>query len=48
MVKINKNLKGIRLGKNQKKIVMLLLGGVSLSLSAKPKKQFEILGEIHN
>ena len=48
MVKINKKLKGIRLGKNQKKIATLLLGGVVLSLSATPKKQFQILGEIHD
>ncbi len=48
MVKINKNLKGIRLGKNQKKIAILLLGGIALSLSATPKKQFKILGEIHD
>ncbi|OGD69564.1 hypothetical protein A3I18_00320 [Candidatus Campbellbacteria bacterium RIFCSPLOWO2_02_FULL_35_11] len=46
MVKVNKNLKGIRLGKNQKKIAILLLGGVALSLSNSPKKSFEILGEI--
>src|SRR3989344_7129733 len=48
MVKINKNLKGIRLGKNQKKIAILLLGGIALSLSATTKKQFKILGEIHD
>ena len=46
MVKVNKNLKGIRLGKNQKKIAILLLRGVALSLSNSPKKSFEILGEI--
>ncbi|MBU1557977.1 hypothetical protein KKC45_03385 [Patescibacteria group bacterium] len=48
MVKINKKLKRIRLGKNQKRLVTLLLGGVALSLSASPKKQFQILGEIHD
>ncbi len=48
MVKVNKKLKGIRLGKNQKKITMLLLGGLALGLSHSPKKSFEILGEIHD
>lgn len=48
MVKVNKNLKGIRLGKNQKKIATLLLGGVALSLSGSPKRYFNILGDIHD
>ncbi|MDD2935332.1 MAG: hypothetical protein PHX25_02540 [Candidatus Pacebacteria bacterium] len=46
MTKINKELKGIRLGKTQKKIAMLLLGGLALGLSNSPKKSFEILEEI--
>ncbi len=47
MIKVNKK-KRIRLGKTQQKVVMLLLGGVALSLSANPKKQFQILGEIYD
>lgn len=48
MVCVNKKIKRIRLGKNQQKIVTLLLGGLSLSLTRNPKKQFRILGEIHD
>jgi len=46
MVKINKKLKGIRLGKKQKKIALLLWGGVALSLAGSLGKQFEIVDEL--
>ncbi len=48
MVRINKGLKRIRLGKIQKKILLLLQGGVALSLAGGRGlgKQIEILDEI--
>lgn len=36
----------IRLGDNQKKILLLLLGGVALGLSGSPKRYFQILDAI--
>ncbi|MBU4479920.1 hypothetical protein KKG48_00550 [Patescibacteria group bacterium] len=48
MVKINKKLKRIRLGKNQKKIALFLLGGLSLGLSNNPRKSFEIVSEMYD
>lgn len=38
--------KKLRLGDNQKKILLLLLGGVALGLSGSPKRYFQILDAI--
>lgn len=36
----------IRLGNNQKKVILLLLGGIALGLSGSPKRYFQILDAI--
>ena len=43
---LNKGSKLSRLGQNQQKVLLLLFGGVGLSLARTPKQYFRVVGEI--